>query len=295
MLEVKNVSKKFKSNEFFSLQNVSFSIKPGEIVGLIGKNGAGKTTLMKMIAKTIKPTSGTITYQGKDIFSGDNLLHNVGLMIEAVYYSHLSAYRNLEFYLQIHNQKQYHENIEKVLDLVGLLEKKDQKPSGFSFGMKQRLGLALCLVTNPEFLILDEPFVGLDPNGVEMLIKTLKKWAEERNTTILISSHQLNELEELAERYLFIENGRLKDDFIQSRENITIIQLSKPVNSFDSIKKKYSGQITLIGDGDYLEVNLKGESFNSLLVDLTKENQIVAITTKENTIQKYFKEENDHD
>ena len=194
MLKIENLSKKFPGNDFYSLSDVSLEIEKGEIVGLIGKNGAGKSTLMKMMAKSQKPTSGKISYNGTDINSNDNGLEDFGIMIEPVFYPEMSVIDNLKFYLKLHGKKGLYPNIERTLKLVELWESRNRKPKGFSFGMKQRTALAIALVAEPDFLILDEPFVGLDPVGVQKLIDILKKWSSERQISMLISSHQLGEL-----------------------------------------------------------------------------------------------------
>ena len=166
MLTVNHLSKQYPGNPTRSLDDVSFTIGTGEIVGLISRNGAGKTTLMKMMAKARRPTGGTIAYKGTDIFSRENMLDRFGIMIQPVFLPNISAEDNLRFYLGIHGGKAYERNIRPVPELVGLWPYRDRKPAGFSFGMKQCLALALALVNDPEFLILDEPLVGLDPDGV---------------------------------------------------------------------------------------------------------------------------------
>lgn len=213
MLSVTALNKKYTDAADYALKNVSFTMKKGEIVGLIGKNGAGKTTLMKMLVKTLKPTSGTILLNGVNIYEQDWQLADVGILIEPAYYAQLTALENLNFYLAVNQKEEYKKNIETILRLVDLWENRDQKPNSFSFGMKQRLSLAMSLVTEPEFAIMDEPFVGLDPLGVASLIHVLKDWVKEKNMTVLISSHQLSELEELCERFLYINQGELSHSF----------------------------------------------------------------------------------
>ncbi|GAB6886383.1 hypothetical protein B279_02735 [Streptococcus equinus ATCC 33317] len=120
MLKIEHLSKKFVGNDFYSLSDVSMEIEKGEIVGLIGKNGAGKSTLMKMIAKSQKPTSGTITYNGTDINSRDNVLDDFGIMIDPVFYPEMSVIDNLKFYLKLHGKEELYSNIESTLKLVEL-------------------------------------------------------------------------------------------------------------------------------------------------------------------------------
>lgn len=272
MLKVKNLSKQYKQNDFYSLKNVSFELEKGEVVGLIGNNGAGKTTLMKMIAKTMIPSSGTIEINDKNIRNSSNSLKNVNFMIEASFFNHISAYENIKFYLTINKQNASKQQIKDVMSLVNLWHVKNKKASQFSFGMKQRLGLALCLASEPDIVIMDEPFVGLDPNGVSTLINKLKNWAKEKQMSILISSHQLSELEAICDRYLYLESGELKKSFNKRAQNVTIIHLANMVE--EDISKKYEDTFV---ENNIVKTLLKDSDFSNLLSDLTKSNTIKSI------------------
>ncbi|MBC9721011.1 MAG: ABC transporter ATP-binding protein [Lactobacillus sp.] len=232
MIEVKGLGKRYKGNDFYSLKNANFTIEEGDIVGLVGKNGSEKSTLLKLLAKSQNPTEGTVFFNGKDIFKEDNILRDFGIMIEPVFFPQISVEENVKLYLKIHKKEQYQDNIEKTLKLVGLWEAKNRKPVDFSFGMKQRTALALALVTEPRFVLLDEPFVGLDPIGVRNLLDILKQWSKVNKTSMIIFSHQLAELEELCTRYLFIESGTI-DDKISAEHNSIIIELNEMISEED--------------------------------------------------------------
>ena len=232
IIEVKGLGKRYKGNDFYSLKNANFTIEEGDIVGLVGKNGSGKSTLLKLLAKSQNPTEGTVFFNGKDIFKEDNILRDFGIMIEPVFFPQISVEENVKLYLKIHKKEQYQDNIEKTLKLVGLWEAKNRKSVDFSFGMKQRTALALALVTEPRFVLLDEPFVGLDPIGVRNLLDILKQWSKVNKTSMIIFSHQLAELEELRTRYLFIESGTI-DDKISAEHNSIIIELNEMISEED--------------------------------------------------------------
>ena len=232
IIEVKGLGKRYKGNDFYSLKNANFTIEEGDIVGLVGKNGSGKSTLLKLLAKSQNPTEGTVFFNGKDIFKEDNILRDFGIMIEPVFFPQISVEENVKLYLKIHKKEQYQDSIEKTLKLVGLWEAKNRKPVDFSFGMKQRTALALALVTEPRFVLLDEPFVGLDPIGVRNLLDILKQWSKVNKTSMIIFSHQLAELEELCTRYLFIESGTI-DDKISAEHNSIIIELNEMISEED--------------------------------------------------------------
>ena len=289
MLTIHNLSKKFAGNDFYSLRNVNLEINKGEIVGLIGKNGAGKSTLMKLIAKSLKPTEGEIYYNEVELSSKDCLLQDVGIMIDPVFYPEMTVEDNLKFYLRLHNKKELYKNIEPTLRLVELWEVRKRKPKNFSFGMKQRTALAIALVAEPNFLILDEPFVGLDPIGVQKLILILKEWASQRKISMLISSHQLSELESLCDRYVYIESGCLADEFSKPSGRDVLIELIDDVNS--SILESYLSDTVYI-ENQYLVISSqcsRGE-LNKVLQFLGEKQMISSISMKENQLKDIFME-----
>lgn len=287
MLKIENLSKKFPGNDFYSLSDVSLEIEKGEIVGLIEKNGAGKSTLMKMMAKSQKPTSGKISYNGTDINSNDNVLEDFGIMIEPVFYPEMSVIDNLKFYLKLHGKKELYPNIERTLKLVELWESRNRKPKGFSFGMKQRTALAIALVAEPDFLILDEPFVGLDPVGVQKLIDILKKWSSERQISMLISSHQLGELEALCNRYIYIEGGKLAESFIGKAQPSLVVHLNSKYHMCN-LKDHISQGITLSDGLLDIPISVDKEALNDIFGVLASESLIESIEVKENHLKEVF-------
>lgn len=289
MLTIHNLSKKFAGNDFYSLRNVNLEINKGEIVGLIGKNGAGKSTLMKLIAKSLKPTEGEIYYNEVELSSKDCLLQDVGIMIDPVFYPEMTVEDNLKFYLRLHNKKELFTNIESTLRLVELWEVRKRKPKNFSFGMKQRTALAIALVAEPNFLILDEPFVGLDPIGVQKLIVILKEWASQRKISMLISSHQLSELESLCDRYVYIESSCLADEFSKPSGRDVLIELIDDVNS--SILESYLSDTVYLED-QYLVLSAQcsREELNKVLQFLGEKQMISSISMKENQLKDIFME-----
>ena len=289
MLTIHNLSKKFVGNDFYSLKNVNLEINKGEIVGLIGKNGAGKSTLMKLIAKSLKPTEGEIYYNEVELSSKDCLLQDVGIMIDPVFYPEMTVEDNLKFYLRLHNKKELYKNIEPTLRLVELWEVRKRKPKNFSFGMKQRTALAIALVAEPNFLILDEPFVGLDPIGVQKLILILKEWASQRKISMLISSHQLSELESLCDRYVYIESGCLADEFSKPSGRDVLIELIDDENIL--ILESYLSDTVYI-ENQYLVISSqcsRGE-LNKVLQFLGEKQMISSISMKENQLKDIFME-----
>lgn len=293
IIEVKGLGKKYKGNAFYSLENATFTIEEGDIIGLVGKNGSGKSTLLKILAKSQNPTEGTVFFNGRDIFKEDNILKDFGIMIEPVFFPQISVEENLKLYLKIHKKEQYQDNIEKILKLVGLWEAKDRKPIDFSFGMKQRTALALALVTEPQFVLLDEPFVGLDPIGVKNLLEILKQWSKVNKTSMIVSSHQLAELEDLCTRYLFIESGII-DDKISTEQNSIIIELNEIFRDEDNhlienLVKKYS--LKYSENNIEIDNSVNNEALNSILEQLAVAKLINNVLSKKDSLERLFVEE----
>lgn len=209
VLKVTGVSKQFKN--FQALSNVNVELEKGKIYGLIGKNGAGKTTLMRMICGLSFPTTGTIELFGSQSESDyKQELRRIGCLIE---YPSMNPSMTAKENLRLHrimrgipNQKLDQE----LLEMVGLSDTKKKKVRDFSLGMRQRLGIAIAMISNPELLILDEPVNGLDPVGVVEIRNLIKSVCEKQKITVLISSHNLPELYQTATDYIIIDKGEIK-------------------------------------------------------------------------------------
>ena len=210
------------------LHDVDFTINKGDIYGLVGKNGAGKTTIMRIMTGLQVPTKGTISY-GFD----RTRLGSVGALVELPsIYANKSAYENIKFqYLNL--GLKVDDSINEILHLVGL-DNTGNKPAGkFSLGMRQRLGIAMAMVGDPEVLVLDEPINGLDPQGIIGVRDLLIRLNREKGITVIISSHILSELSKLATRYAFIDDGRIirecsEYDIEHAGEKLIIISSDKP-------------------------------------------------------------------
>jgi len=216
ILKINELSKKYKSD--FALKNINVSIKKGEIYGFIGQNGAGKSTLLRLVTGLAFPSSGSIELFGND---NSNKLTDaqkrMGAIIEnPALFPNMNAYENLEVH-RLQKGIPGKECIKKTLALVGLTNTGKKKAKNFSLGMKQRLGLAIALLSDPEFLILDEPTNGLDPMGIVELRELIKKLNREKGLTVLISSHILSELHQLATSYGIVHKGKLLEE-LSSKE-----------------------------------------------------------------------------
>ncbi|SES90396.1 ABC transporter ATP-binding protein [Paenibacillus sp. NFR01] len=221
IIQTWNLTKVYQDKEV--VRDVNMKVRQGEIYGFLGPNGAGKTTVMKMMTNLVKPTAGEIEFFGEKITpTSYELLKRMGCIIEyPVFYDRLTAKENLELhgeYMGYYNPKAISEALELV-KLTGV----DKKPvKQFSLGMKQRLGIARAVMTKPELLILDEPINGLDPLGIKELRDVFRMLSREYGITLLISSHILSEIEQIADTVGVIKNGILLEevamDTIRGRE-----------------------------------------------------------------------------
>ena len=210
VLEIKNLRKYYGEKKV--LDNINILIPKGKITGLLGRNGAGKSTLMKCVLGLITQYDGYIGLNGRDIreYTG-GIVNYISSLVDVRFFEDMTAYDNMNFLLlsQKLKRSQRKEMIFETLKKVGLENDSRNKVGSFSFGMKQRLALAQVFLSDAELIILDEPFVGLDPVGMEEMKRLLKDYTA-KGKTILFSSHQLKEVEDLAESIIAIENGCVK-------------------------------------------------------------------------------------
>lgn len=208
VIRTRNISKMY--GKFAAVSDLSFQVERGDIYALVGQNGAGKTTLLKLICGLTPPSGGELELFGQT--SGQQLgmvRSHMGTMIETPgFFPYLSAKENLEYY-HIQRGSKNTANVDNALRFVGLDNTGSKRFKNFSLGMKQRLGLALAVMDNPDVLVLDEPINGLDPMGIKEFRDIILKLNKEKQTTVLISSHILGELSQIATTYGFISKGKL--------------------------------------------------------------------------------------
>ena len=216
IIQTYQLTKKFKEDEV--IKPLDFSLRKGEICAIIGKNGAGKSTFFKLIAGQLMPTTGDIHLFGKSGKEMAQAKKRMGFMIETPeFFPDFTAIQNLE-YFRMQRGVVEKKRIYEVLQIVGLANQKKKRFRDYSMGMKQRLGIALCLLSSPDCLVLDEPINGLDAQGIMEIRTLLLKLNQENQITILVSSHILTELQLLAKRFVFIKNGVIVDDL--SKEDL---------------------------------------------------------------------------
>ena len=211
MIEVKDLTKKF--NGFTAVDHVTFDVKESEVFGLLGPNGAGKTTIIRMLSTLTRPTEGTATIGGYDIIKNDNKVRQlIGLVSEKmIMYDRLTAKENLRFFGKLYNipENTLNERIDELLELVQLTKWEDSKVGTFSTGMRQRMNVIRALLNMPRVLFLDEPTLGLDPQSTVEVREFIKKINKENKTTIILTTHMMNEADRLCDRIGIIDHGQI--------------------------------------------------------------------------------------
>jgi len=247
VIEVKNLVKNY--GNFQAVRNVSFSVEEGNVYGFLGPNGAGKSTSIRILLSLINATSGDVKIFGKDIKKDrDAILRRIGCIVEKPdFYKYLSAEKNIELMARISGADVSKKQIHEMLEFVGLKGREKDKVSGFSHGMKQRLGFAQTLIHNPELIILDEPTTGLDPQGIIDIRNLILRLKTEKNKTVLLSSHILSEIELIADRMVIINKGESivegnVRELLNAQELIVVFTLDEPQLADTLLKSKgYSG------------------------------------------------------
>ncbi|EAC7319913.1 ABC transporter ATP-binding protein [Listeria monocytogenes] len=258
-LQVTNLHKKIRKREI--IKGISFEVMPGEVFGFLGPNGAGKTTTIRMIVGLIKPTSGTILIGGKDIRKNfTEAMRGLGSIVEnPEFYTFLTGQENLAYFARMDSSIKK-ERIQEVTELVGLEKRINDRVSTYSLGMRQRLGIAQALLSNPKLLILDEPTNGLDPSGIHEMRDFIRALARNEGISVLVSSHLLSEIELLCDRVAIMTDGTIiKTDqvshLLSSRAQLR--WLATPIEQ----AKAFLESVTEVEvDGEYLVTAMNEES-----------------------------------
>ena len=267
ILECKNLKKKFGKKEI--IKGVSFNIEEQDILGIIGPNGAGKTTTIKLILGLQGIDEGTVIINGHDIKKDFvKAIEKVGTIVESPdTYMYLSGKQNLELVSKMYKNISK-ERIEEVIELVGLSNRINDKVSKYSLGMRQRLGIAQAIIHKPNLLILDEPTNGLDPEGIIELRNLLKKLAKEEKMAILISSHNLLELESFCTKVCIIQNGEIIEEssIKDLKKKMSNSTYHFEINDTKKVSKLLK-DIKIIDDHNF-EIQITKEEVNKILSKL---------------------------
>ncbi|EPV5184352.1 ABC transporter ATP-binding protein [Listeria monocytogenes] len=258
-LQVTNLHKKIRKREI--IKGISFEVMPGEVFGFLGPNGAGKTTTIRMIVGLIKPTSGTILIGGKDIRKNfTEAMRGLGSIVEnPEFYTFLTGQENLAYFARMDSSIKK-ERIQEVTELVGLEKRINDRVSTYSLGMRQRLGIAQALLSNPKLLILDEPTNGLDPSGIHEMRDFIRALARNEGISVLVSSHLLSEIELLCDRVAIMTDGTIIKTDQVSHLLSSRAQLRWLATPFEQAKAFLESVTEVEVDGEYLVTAMNEES-----------------------------------
>lgn len=296
MLECKALSKVYNGRH--AVDNVTFTMRTGRVMGLVGPNGAGKSTLLKMFTGLIWPTGGTVSIDGFDVQQNQRrALANVGAIIEwPSFYLDLSARRNLDI-LSGGNGTEYERKLREIIHMVNLDGRLSDKVGRFSTGMKQRLGIALALLPDSQFIILDEPTNGLDPLGLIEIRRIIRDYNQLFGTTILVTTHLLPEIEQVAHDIAIINRGRLiahgEIKTLLAGDNILKVFASPLEQAFELIRKsELPVEFLQLIEGECVQMKISDEECAAEVNTLLVKNgiKISRLGIKRKTLESFFLE-----
>lgn len=293
ILRVQNLSKQF--GEINAVNNLSFSVEKGEVYGFLGQNGAGKSTTIRMLLTLIQPTGGTIEILGLDLQKHRNeIFRQTGAIIEKPdLYKYLTATENLQLFAAMSGVKVSKKKFDEQLEMVGLSERANSKIKTFSQGMKQRLGIAIALIHDPQLIILDEPTNGLDPQGIADVRNLILHLSKDSGKTIFVSSHLLSEIEQIADSMLIIDKGRKKaegkvSDLFGSSDNIIELETNDNNDAIHKIMQSSWKDLVDKYGADKILLKLKKEDIPVFAKYLVQADIAIRSISSRHSLEDYF-------
>ncbi|CAN7308933.1 ABC transporter ATP-binding protein [Rossellomorea sp. LjRoot5] len=294
VVQLQSVSKVIKGKTI--IDNLTFDVYEGEVFGFLGPNGAGKTTTIRMIVGLMNISKGDVLISGKSIKKDfEGAIKDVGAIVEnPELYKFMSGYQNLQHFARM--QKGISdERMKEVIELVGLTDRINDKVKTYSLGMRQRLGLAQCLLHKPKLLILDEPTNGLDPAGIREIRAYIRKLAEEEGMAVIVSSHLLSEMEMMCDRIGIIQSGKLVDvqqvrDFVEGSEQVYHFEIND-VEKIKAVLNSFDPGIKFESQGSQVQVALTKEQVPDVIRALVEADvQIYSVMPVAKTLEDRFLE-----
>ena len=293
IIQVRNLTKSF--NEIHAVDNLSFTVSEKEVYGFLGQNGAGKSTTIRMLLTLIEPSAGEIEIFGLNLYKHRNeILRRTGAIIEKPdLYKYLSALDNLKLFAVYSGVKLSQKQIMDQLEVVGLAERAHSKVKTFSQGMKQRLGIAVALVHDPDLIILDEPMNGLDPQGIADVRDLINYLSKEKGKTIFISSHLLTEMEQIADSLLIIHKGKnivegKMDDLLNPELHEVEIESGSPDKLIEDLRKSKWGVSIKSINNHKLLLRIGKQDITELIHYIGKMELPVYSIRQKNSLEDYF-------
>lgn len=293
ILRTSDLGKQYKNR--WAAKEINLEVRRGDVFGFLGPNGAGKSTSIRMILSLITPTTGTVELFGHDLFSKrESALQNVaGIVEKPDFYLYLSAYRNMQIAGALTlGRTPDDKKIMETLEIVGLAERALDKVKTFSHGMKQRLGIAQALLCDPQLIMLDEPTNGLDPQGMKEVRELIQGLTRDRGITVFLSSHLLNEVEQVATRMAIINKGTMivqgsVQDLLKTNANKVLFSVEPKKKSFGILKKlKQVTEPMETDDGIVAKVGTK--DIPGVVAELVKAKCKVYSVQPKHSLEEYF-------
>ena len=293
VISVSHLSKQFSDTH--AVTDLSFTVQQADVYGFLGQNGAGKSTTIRMLLTLIRPSAGEIELFGMNLRTHrKEILRQVGAVIERPdLYKYLSAYENLLLFAKMSGLRVQRKQLMDQLEMVGLAERAGSKVRTYSQGMKQRLGIAIALIHNPQLVILDEPVNGLDPQGIADMRNLIMHLSRHLKKTVLVSSHLLNEMEQIATRMLIIHKGKKViegnvNELFDPAKTVVEIDVNNAAAAADKIKQsRWAGNLQEVSAGQ-LVLQLHKNELAQLNKDVVEMNIEVTGFKPGNSLEKYF-------
>ncbi|MEN9971949.1 MAG: hypothetical protein RIS20_296 [Bacteroidota bacterium] len=293
IIKVEHLAKNF--GNFQAVKDVSFTVNKGDVFGFLGPNGAGKSTTIRCMLSLIKADKGNIQLFGKDLNKHRNeILSKVGSIIEKPdFYRYLSAEKNLAIFARISGKDVSKREIAEMLDFVGLNGRNRDKVGGFSHGMKQRLGIAQTLLHQPDLIVLDEPTTGLDPQGIVEIRNLILRLKSEQNKTVILSSHQLSEIELISNRMVIINKGQsiIEGDvkeLLNAQEMVVQLDVNDVEKAIQVLNVSFSSASYKKINDRIIEVNIEKQLVPSLNRTLVQEGVEVHALEPKRKLEDFF-------
>jgi len=293
IIQVRGLTKSF--NEITAVDDLSFTVNKKEVYGFLGQNGAGKSTTIRMLLSLIRPSRGNIKIFGLDLLTHrKEILQNVGAIIEKPdLYKYLTALENLRLFAAMSGLKLDRKQLLGKLEKVGLEERADSKIKTYSQGMKQRLGIAVALVHDPELIILDEPMNGLDPQGIADIRQLINHLSKDLGKTVFISSHLLTEMEQVADSLLIIHKGKKiaegnMQELLNPEQSKIEVETGAAADLEQRLKQTTWGSKIVSANGQKLTMQMKREEVPIFVRQMTDMKEDIYAIHKKNSLEDYF-------
>ena len=293
IIDVSELTKSFK--EITAVDNLTFTVKKNGVYGFLGQNGAGKSTTIRMMLSLIRPTTGEIKIFGLDLSTHrKEILQRIGAIIEKPdMYKYLTAIENLNLFATMSGLKLTRKQLMDKLEKVGLAERADSKIKTYSQGMKQRLGIAVALVHDPDLIILDEPMNGLDPQGIADIRQLINQLSKDQGKTVFISSHLLSEMEQVADSLLIIHKGKKiaegnMNELLNPEQSRIEVETSS-AKEFELQLKQTSWANKIVSvNGQKIIMQMKREEVPAFVQQMAEMKQDIFSIHKKNSLEDYF-------